>query len=242
MEIITVMDNIEFNNKLKEKCKNNDNILIHPDISYLEGINEILEINNNIELIIINSMITTKELLLNTISNIFEKKKMQIIVFLEKEDLEFRKLLISFGLKYIFLNNQIDLNDLVNIIVKDQKIREIELEEEIRMLKEKLFYADNINKNNHKNIIKGTGLFNSKIFKTILSLKNKDIIKLNNNHSINDNISKYNKYNNIGKNLNNLNNLNTNTENTININVQEMIKNIKEITLTLNDDTHNLNN
>lgn len=110
------------------------------------------------------------------------------------------------------------------------------------MLKEKLFYADNINKNTNKNIIKGTGLFNSKIFKTILSLKNKDIIKLNNNHSINDNISKYNKYNNIGKNLNNLNNLNTNTENTININVQEMIKNIKEITLTLNDDTHNLNN
>ena len=235
MEIITVMDNIEFNNKLKEKCKNNDNILIHPDISYLEGINEILEINNNIELIIINSMITTKELLLNTISNIFEKKKIQIIVFLEKEDLEFRKLLISFGLKYIFLNNQIDLNDLVNIIVKDQKIREIELEEE-------MFYADNINKNTNKNIIKGTGLFNSKIFKTILSLKNKDIIKLNNNHSINDNISKYNKYNNIGKNSNNLNNLNTNTENTININVQEMIKNIKEITLILNDDTHNLNN
>ena len=238
MEIITVMDNIEFNNKLKEKFKHNNNILIHPDISYLDGINEFLEINNNIELIILNSMITTKELLLNTISSIFEKKKIQIIVFLEKEDLEFRKLLISLGLKHIFLNNQIDLNDLVNIIMKDQKLREIELEEEIRILKEKLFYADSINNTNsnsvNNNLInKQNGLFNSKIFKTILTFKNRDIINLNNTHSINDNISKYNKSsNNL---INNSNLKYNNSNNTINIDVQEMLKNIKEITLTLND-------
>ena len=144
-EILTAMDNSEFNQILKERL---ENMKVYEDVSYFEGIKENIIKNPNISIVIINEMIGTKEELIKIIQELKSSKyKIEIIIFLEKEDIEFRQLITSYEITKIFLNDQVTIKEIINLIRKDEKIRSNQLENEIKQLKELVF---NINKENEE--------------------------------------------------------------------------------------------
>lgn len=144
-EILTAMDNSEFNQILKEKL---ENMKVYEDVSYFEGIKENIIKNPNISIVIINEMIGTKDELIKIIQELKSNKyKIEIIIFLEKEDIEFRQLLTSYEVTKIYLNDQVTIKEIINLIRKDEKIRSNQLENEIKQLKELVF---NINKENEE--------------------------------------------------------------------------------------------
>ena len=144
-EILTAMDNSEFNQILKERL---ENMKVYEDVSYFEGIKENIIKNPNISIVIINEMIGTKDELIKIIQELKSNKyKIEIIIFLEKEDIEFRQLLTSYEITKIFLNDQVTIKEIINLIRKDEKIRSNQLENEIKQLKELVF---NINKENEE--------------------------------------------------------------------------------------------
>ena len=92
-EILTAMDNSEFNQILKERL---ENMKVYEDVSYFEGIKENIIKNPNISIIIINEMIGTKEELIKIIQELKSSKyKIEIIIFLEKEEEEMRFIICS---------------------------------------------------------------------------------------------------------------------------------------------------
>ena len=139
-KIITALGKEEINIELKKE-KNFE--IITGDIQYKEGILEILENNQDIDFIVLNSLlpgnIDTKELI-NKINNI--SRKIKIIIFLEKPNDEFEKYLFENKIYKILYNNEIGINDLINIINNDQLNNE-ELKQEIENLKELLLKKEN---------------------------------------------------------------------------------------------------
>ena len=82
-EILTAMDNSEFNQILRERL---ENMKVYEDVSYFEGIKENIIKNPNISIVIINEMIGIKEELIKIIQELKRSKyKIEIIIFLEKE-------------------------------------------------------------------------------------------------------------------------------------------------------------
>ena len=130
-KIITALGKEEINIELKKE-KNFE--IITGDIQYKEGILEILENNQDIDFIVLNSLlpgnIDTKELI-NKINNI--SRKIKIIIFLEKPNDEFEKYLFENKIYKILYNNEVGINDLINIINNDQLNNE-ELKQEIENL------------------------------------------------------------------------------------------------------------
>ena len=201
-KIITALGKEDINIELKKE-KNFE--IITGDIQYKEGILEVLENNQDIDFIILNSLLSgnidTKELI-NKINNI--SRKIKIIIFLEKPDDEFERYLFENKIYKILYNNEIGIKDLINIINNDQLNNE-ELKQEIENLKELLLKKEN------------------NIDKIKIEQKRKNNNKNNNNKIKNKLIFKLNKFfNNINKNeaikLNIKNKLNTN--NKINKNIQ----------------------
>ncbi|MBO4815496.1 MAG: hypothetical protein J5507_00740 [Clostridia bacterium] len=177
MNIITALKNPNLNNKLKEKTNFN---IIGNDIQYQEGILEMLQKNEEINLIIISELLPGEmnfKGLISKIKNI--NKKIEIIVFLSNENEELKNYLISKGIFNIFINNQITIEELIKIInEKNISKKEIEINEEIKELKKII-----LEKENKKIKI---NIFNNIKLKKILNLiKNKFNKKnINNNKKI----------------------------------------------------------
>ena len=156
-KIITALGKEDINIELKKE-KNFE--IITGDIQYKEGILEVLENNQDIDFIILNSLLSgnidIKELI-NKINDI--SRKIKIIIFLEKTDDELEKYLFENKIYKIFYNNEVGINDLINIINNDQLNNE-ELKQEIEKLKELLLKKENnIDKNiTNKNIQKENNL------------------------------------------------------------------------------------
>ena len=156
-KIITALGKEDINIELKKE-KNFE--IISGDIQYKEGILEVLENNQDIDFIILNSLLSgnidIKELI-NKINDI--SRKIKIIIFLEKTDDELEKYLFENKIYKIFYNNEVGINDLINIINNDQLNNE-ELKQEIEKLKELLLKKENnIDKNiTNKNIQKENNL------------------------------------------------------------------------------------
>ena len=182
MNIITALKNPNLNNKLKEKTKFN---IIGNDIQYQEGILEMLQKNEEINLIIISELlpgeIEFKELI-SKVKNI--NKKIEIIVFLNKENEELKNYLISKGIFNIFINNEITVEELIEIINKKNKSeQEIEINEEIKELK-KIILEKEEKKINLKKINIITKLKNDKFINYIKNKLNKNNINIINNKKI----------------------------------------------------------
>ena len=131
--IITAINNPELNNEIK---KEKNLKIINKDIIYKEGIIEILEEKKEINLIIINYDLPGKieiEDLVNKIKKINEK--IELIFILEKEDIEKEQKLKKLNIKNIYYNNEINKEKLIQIIKKENKNKEEELQKEIRELK-----------------------------------------------------------------------------------------------------------
>ena len=135
MKILTALQNPKTNEILKEKTKYN---IIETDIQYQEGIIEVLEKNNKIDLIIISELlpgnIGFKDLInkIKTINNDIE-----IIVILENKNYKLKEFLMQRNIKSIFYNNEITIDELINVIEEKNKAKkEIEINNEIKLLRE----------------------------------------------------------------------------------------------------------
>lgn len=180
MKILTALQNPKTNEILKEKTKYN---IIETDIQYQEGIIEVLEKNNKIDLIIVSELlpgnIGFKDLInkIKTINNDIE-----IIVILENKNYKLKEFLMQKNIKSIFYNNEITIDELINVIEEKNKAKkEIEINNEIKLLREiimennkkieqnkkdkKISKIINILKKQKNKIIKNKKISNLKIIK-----------------------------------------------------------------------------
>lgn len=131
--VVTAIGNPILNIKLKQEKELN---IIGNDIQYQEGIFELLE-ENNIEFLILSEMIQGEF----TVQKVIEKIKLmnqniKIILILEHKKEELENVLIAKGIFKILYNNQIEIEELIKIIMGEEKNSEKEdLQREIKYLK-----------------------------------------------------------------------------------------------------------
>ena len=166
MRILTALQNPEINKTLKEQTNYN---VVENDIQYQEGIIEILEKNNKINLIIISELLPGNIGIKETINKIKEfNSDIEIIVILENKNSKIKEFLIQKNIKSIFYNNQITIDELINNIKqKEEKTSQIEINKEIEILKEMILE----NKKNKKSKTNKIEKIKIKIKKEIIKLK-----------------------------------------------------------------------
>ena len=175
-KVITAIGNEKINTELKKE-KNIE--IVTNDIQYKEGILEALEIYEDIDYLILNSLlqgnINVEELIIEI--NILNKN-IKIIIILENKNDELEKRLFEKNIYKILYNNEIEISELIKIILDDNPYNE-ELKEEINKLKKIILEKEQLKKenffqkinNNLKN--KKSNLLKSKIKKE--NNKNKKI-------------------------------------------------------------------
>lgn len=173
MKIITALANEEINKKIKEKGLE----IIGKDIQYQEAVIQILEINKSVNLLILSSLLQG-DLNIYEFINIIKYKfpNLEIIIILEKEDLELRKFIISKGINNIYYNNRTTFDEIL------EKLKELEN----KTNKTKINYKTKESKNTEKkqiNKIKKYLHIKLKKINKIIFFKNKKI-KLEKNKKI----------------------------------------------------------
>lgn len=132
--VITAIGNPILNIKLNQE---KELIVIGNDIQYQEGIFEILEKEKNIDFLILSEIIPGEL----SAQKLIEKIKLinyniKIIMILENKNEELENILIAKGTFKILYNNQIEINDMIKIIKKEENnIEKEELKKEINNLK-----------------------------------------------------------------------------------------------------------
>ena len=147
-KILTAIGNEKINNELN-KIENFK--VISNDIQYKEGIIEILENMQDIDFIILNSLLPGEINLFELIKKInLLNEKIKIILFIENNNPEIDKLLSDKKIYKIIYNNAIEIKDLINIIKDSEIINNEELKEEINKLKSIILENKKKNKFSHK--------------------------------------------------------------------------------------------
>ena len=168
--IITALANPELNEILK---KQNQIQVQYNDIQYQEGVIEILKENKKVDILILSEILPGK---LDISDFILEIRKytndLEIIIFLENKKQELENFLNSQGIYNIYYNNQINSEELIKQINKEEKNSEIELIKNI-IQTEKTKVKNIIKKNNIKEQIK-----NKLIEKQIKNKKENKIITI----------------------------------------------------------------
>lgn len=128
-KILTLIDNSNIYNSLITNLTFFNNLIFLPDITYLEGIDETLEVNDDITHIIINYEIFNKSGLtlhetLQFLLNIQKKntnirKNIEIIILIPHEDLEVQEKLQLIDINKIFITTDISYLFLYEIITND---------------------------------------------------------------------------------------------------------------------------
>ena len=179
MKILTALQDPKTNEILKEKTKHN---IIETDIQYQEGILETLEKNNKIDLIIISQLLPGNigfKDLINKIKII--NNNIEIIAILENKNNELKDFLKQKNINSIFYNNEITIDELINVIEeKDKNKKEMEINKEIKLLKEIILENNKKIEENKK----------EKKINKILSILKEEKIKIIKNSKIN-NIKKF---------------------------------------------------
>ena len=179
MKILTALQDPKTNEILKEKTKHN---IIETDIQYQEGILETLEKKNKIDLIIISQLLPGNigfKDLINKIKII--NNNIEIIAILENKNNELKDFLKQKNINSIFYNNEITIDELINVIEeKDKNKKEMEINKEIKLLKEIILENNKKIEQNKK----------EKKINKILSILKEEKIKIIKNSKIN-NIKKF---------------------------------------------------
>ena len=147
-KIITAIGNPKLNEELKLE---NDIKIICNDIQYQDGIFEILDNNEKIDIIIISETLEGNLDLIQLIEKIkIKDKNIEIIIILKEKKEELENILFSKGILKIIYNNQITIKEIINIIKNqnNNKSDNEELKKEINELKEIIFEKNNGNKFN----------------------------------------------------------------------------------------------
>ena len=158
MNIITALGNEEINKKIQQ---NTDFKIIGTDIQYQEAVIEIIEKNQEIELLILSSILPG-ELKIQEFINIIKYKKpnIEIIIILEKEDEKLKEFIIAKGINNIYYNNKISLEEIIQKIYEiknknkiNNKINELEkiiLKNNKKMRLRQVFHSEKRSKNERK--------------------------------------------------------------------------------------------
>lgn len=180
-KILTLIDNSNIYNSLITNLTFFNNLIFLPDITYLEGINETLEVNDDITHIIINYEIFNKSGLtlhetLQFLLNIQKKntnirKNIEIIILIPHEDLEVQEKLQLIDINKIFITTDISYLFLYEIITngntysktynssEDELIKSLIALDAKTLSKDNTFSANNSLITNHSsNSIKHTSL------------------------------------------------------------------------------------
>lgn len=180
-KILTLIDNSNIYNSLITNLTFFNNLIFLPDITYLEGIDETLEVNDDITHIIINYEIFNKSGLtlhetLQFLLNIQKKntnirKNIEIIILIPHEDLEVQEKLQLLDINKIFITTDISYLFLYEIITnsnaysktynssEDELIKSLIALDTKTLSKDNTFSANNSLISNHSsNSIKHTSL------------------------------------------------------------------------------------
>ena len=180
-KILTSIDNSNIYNSLITNLTFFNNLIFLPDITYLEGIDETLEVNDDITHIIINYEIFNKSGLtlhetLQFLLNIQKKntnirKNIEIIILIPHEDLEVQEKLQLIDINKIFITTDISYLFLYEIITnsnaysktynssEDELIKSLIALDTKTLSKDNTFSANNSLITNHSsNSIKHTSL------------------------------------------------------------------------------------
>ena len=214
-KLLTLIDDINIYNLIIKDLKKYNDIIILPDITYLEGLEETLEVENNITHIIINYEIFLKnnlnlheilQLLLNIKKNErYNNDVLDIIILLQEEDLNIKEKLQLININKIFIINNINSNFLYNIL-KNNKIPNLQnnFNEDV-LISNLMNFEKNIlntkhtkNNKNNKNNKESSGFSKlltsvSKYISCVFKQNKSEIIQLQNIYKFNDLKKEYTK-------------------------------------------------
>lgn len=214
-KLLTLIDDINIYNLIIKDLKKYNDLIILPDITYLEGLEETLEVENNITHIIINYEIFLKNNLdlheiLQLLLNIKKNKKynndvLDVIILLQEEDLNIKEKLQLININKIFIIKNINSNFLYNIL-KNNKIPNLQnnFNEDI-LINNLMNFEKNIlnikhtkNNKNNKNNKESSGFSKlltsvSKYISCVFKQNKSEIIQLQNIYKFNDLKKEYTK-------------------------------------------------
>ena len=238
-KILTLIDDHKIYNSIISKLNNYKDLLILPDITYLEGLEETLEVNYDISIIMINYEIFTKnnlnlheilQFLLNIKKNI-KYSNLDIIILLKENNLEIQEKLQLIDINKIFVISNMNPDFLYNIFKNNIYNNDYSLNKDI--IVNKLIHLEKNNmkiinkydsKNDPKNISKSSNLIKiistiPKYISTIFNHNNSKVNTLTNIYKFNDLKKEYTKKLKLNENINkytinnNKNSININTNN-----------------------------
>lgn len=239
-KILTLIDDHKIYDSIILKLNNYKDLLILPDITYLEGLEETLEVNYDISIIIINYEIFTKnnlnlheilQFLLNIKKNI-KYSNLDIIILLKENNLEIQEKLQLIDINKIFVISNMNPDFLYNIFKNNIYNNDYSLNKNIIVNKLINLEKNNIeiinkydSKNNPKDISKNSNLIKiistiPKYISTIFNHNNSKVNTLTNIYKFNDLKKEYTKKLKLNENINkytinnNKNSININTNNT----------------------------
>lgn len=264
-KILTLIDDHKIYDSIISKLNNYKDLLILPDITYLEGLEETLEVNYDISIIIINYEIFTKnnfnlheilQFLLNIKKNI-KYSNLDIIILLKENDLGIQEKLQLIDINKIFIISNINHDFLYNIL-KNNNIYNNDYSINKDIIVNKLINLEKNNmkiinkcdiKNNPKNTSKSSNLIKiistiPKYISTIFDHNNSKVNTPTNIYKFNDLKKEYNKKLKLNENINkytinnNKNSININNNadyDLINLPISNLIKNYKKIEIILSN-------
>lgn len=147
MKILTALNNEELYNNLKTNIKSLKGYnLVHKDIIYKEGIIEFIKTNKNIDLLLLNINIEGEIDKYSLIKEVLDNNKyIEVIVILEKDDLEFRKFLSSYNMNKVLVEGNFNFDDIILLITNNIEIKQKSIEKEIEELRKLVFNKEDDN-------------------------------------------------------------------------------------------------
>lgn len=133
-KVITAIGNKILNDSLKQIGEYE---VIGNDIQYKEGILELLNEKNNIDILIISEILDGEIDFKQLISDILKiNSNIDIVVFVEEENKDLRNYLYEKGIYKIYQNNQVDINELIMVLENETSQNTEALSKEIIRLKQ----------------------------------------------------------------------------------------------------------
>ena len=132
-KIITALGNPLLNDKLSEEKEFK---ILTKDIQYQDGIFEILEKEEKIDFLILSEILLGENKIKNLIEKIQEKNnQIKIIVILENKKEELENILYLKGVKKIYYNNEVEIEEIISFIKNENKEENEKIKNELENLK-----------------------------------------------------------------------------------------------------------